>query len=181
MSETAPERPPSRGGNILTRKVGPLPLWGWMAVGLAAAIAYYLYNKNKAASSSSATSTGSTTSTTASSSIPQFVNQVYTNGTPPSSPNTRGGTEGKGSSTTPTGSQTNWSNPYIVAVPNGTGGWEEAVFPNQDAVNNFYSDIGYNNGYPLGLNKSQIGTAVTKAGGNVAGTVANSGPGGLVQ
>lgn len=180
MSESAPESAPRSGGNILTRKIGPLPLWGWMAIGLVAAIGFYLMQKRNAASSSSNTSSG--TSTTSSSQIPQFVNQIYTNGSPPPAHNPRGGTESNPPPSTPSGGTTNWSSPYIVAVPNGSGGWMEAIFPNQNAVNTYYADIGITNGdYPNGLNNSQITTAVKKAGGNVAGTVANSGPSGLVQ
>jgi hypothetical protein len=175
--------PGAKGGsNFLTNKLGPFPVWVWAALGLLSAIAFYVWQKKNTSSAvSSTTAQSSTSGTTDSSLIPQFVNQVYTNGTPPPAHNPRGGVETKPPSTTPTGSQSNWSSPYIVAVPNGSGGWMEAVFPNQTAVNNFYTGIGYNNGYPLGLNNSQISAAVSKAGGNVAGTVANSGPGGLLQ
>lgn len=153
-----------------------------MLIGLTLALGYYLIEKKKTSSSASSAQTAATSGTTNSSLIPQFVNQVYTNGSPPAGHNMRTGTqETTPPASTPSGSTTSWANPYIVAVPNGSGGWMEAIFPNQTAVNNYYSDVGYNNGYPLGLNKTQITSAVTQAGGNVAATVANSGPGGLLQ
>jgi hypothetical protein len=179
---TGPGSTSGGGGNFLTRKLGPLPIWAWALMALAGAIAFYVYQKKNASSSTSAVSAAGSSGTTNSSLIPQFVNQVYTNGSPPPAHNPRGGTESTPPPSTPSGSTTNWSSPYIVAVPNGSGGWMEAIFPNQSAVNTYYSDIGVTNGaYPNGLNNSQISAAVKKAGGNIAGTVANSGQGGLVQ
>jgi hypothetical protein len=68
-----------------------------------------------------------------------------------------------------------------VAVPNGTGGWEAAIFPSQTALQNFYNSIGISNGnYPNGLSASQIATGVTKAGGAIATANYNQGPGGAV-
>lgn len=122
MSETMPERPTHRGG-MFTRKVGPLPVWAWMAVGLVAAIAFYLIQKKNApAASTAAPSTA--TGTTASSSIPQFVNQVYTNGSPPAAHNPRG-------SKPPTQS----GGTVIMSLPDGSGGWEQVSFPSQNAYN----------------------------------------------
>lgn len=100
MSESAPERTAtptraSRSSSPFTQKLGPLPLWGWMGVGLAVALGYYFWkqNKAKASSSSSSSSSGSTSSgsssggtaggTASSSLIPQFVNQVYNEPSPP--------------------------------------------------------------------------------------------------
>jgi hypothetical protein len=183
MSETYPESPPrsSVGSGILTRKIGPLPVWAWMGIGLVAALGWYLIQKKKTPASATAQST--TSGTTNSSLIPQFVNQVYTSGSPPAAHNMHGTPKETTppNSTTPANTSTS-SSPYIIAVPNGSGGWMEAVFPSQTAVNNFYSGVGVTNGdYPTGLNNSQLTAAVTKAGGNVASFVANSGPSGLVQ
>ena len=36
-------------GGTLKSKMGPLPLWGWLAIMTVIAVAYYLYAKNKAA------------------------------------------------------------------------------------------------------------------------------------
>lgn len=75
------------GGNVFTRKIGPLPMWGWMAIALLVAVFYYLYQKNNS-SSGSASTTGTSTAggTTNSSLIPQFVNQTYVNSAPPAAP-----------------------------------------------------------------------------------------------
>jgi hypothetical protein len=87
---TTPTPPPNQdqggGANVFTRKIGPLPLWGWMGVGLAAALAYTYWKQNKQANSSSTTSASGTTGTTDSSLVPQFVNQTYVDQTPPAAP-----------------------------------------------------------------------------------------------
>jgi hypothetical protein len=78
----------TRGGTgFFTQQWGPLPVWGWMAVGLLIAVGYYFWNKNQSSNSSSTTGT---TGTTNDSLIPQFVNQTYTQVNPPSDGNTGG-------------------------------------------------------------------------------------------
>lgn len=75
------------GGNVFTRKIGPLPMWGWMAIALLLAVFYYLYRKNTAAKAgSSSPSTVNTPGGVDASLVPQFVNQTYTNVTPPAAP-----------------------------------------------------------------------------------------------
>jgi len=87
---TTPSQP--SGGNVFTRKLGPLPMWAWMGIALAIALLYYLYKKNTAAASSTNTSAAQTAATNNtpggvdSSLVPQFVNQTYTNVTPPAAP-----------------------------------------------------------------------------------------------
>lgn len=79
------------GGNIFTRKLGPLPMWAWMGIGLGGALAFTSWSRNKkAAADAKDKSTSGTLPTTQTASgstpaslIPQFVNQVYTQGTPP--------------------------------------------------------------------------------------------------
>lgn len=71
------------GGNVLTNKVGPLPLWAWAAVGLLFAVLFYLWNKNK---SNKANSGVNTPGGVDASLVPQFVNQDYINITPPPAP-----------------------------------------------------------------------------------------------
>jgi hypothetical protein len=88
MSEQAPESSGGGGGVNLGpfgRKLGPLPLWAWMGVGLGVALGAMYFRKNKAASSTTTgTDAGSSSvSSTPNSQIPQFVNQVYTQGAPP--------------------------------------------------------------------------------------------------
>lgn len=64
---------PQSGGNVLTRKVGPLPTWGWLAIITAAGLLYYLHSKSTAA-----TPAASTATTAAAAGVPQNV-QVYQN------------------------------------------------------------------------------------------------------
>ena len=54
--------PAKGGGNILTRKFGPLPGWAWAAVGVAG---YMVYKQRKAASAAAASAPPATTSTAA--------------------------------------------------------------------------------------------------------------------
>jgi hypothetical protein len=92
MSEAAPEPttgpPAKRSGSgklgVWGKKYGPLPAWGWAALGLVIILGVlYLKNRNSAATSPSTT----TADTTAGAGqIPQFVNQTYTTVTPPSAP-----------------------------------------------------------------------------------------------
>lgn len=58
--------------NVLKDKLGPLPLWGWLAVVTILGLAYYLYEQHKNASASSSTSSSDLTPE---SDIPQFVIQ----------------------------------------------------------------------------------------------------------
>lgn len=80
------------GGNVFKRKLGPLPMWAWMGIGLGVALAYTSWTKNKkaeaAAKQGPPTSGTLPTQQTASGStpaslIPQFVNQVYNQESPP--------------------------------------------------------------------------------------------------
>ena len=81
------------GGNVFTRKIGPMPMWGWMGIALAVAMLYYFLKKKNSNGtvSGAGTSTGATSVNSPggvdSSLVPQFVNQTYTSVAPPSSPN----------------------------------------------------------------------------------------------
>lgn len=90
MSQMQPEVQP-QSGNVFTRKVGPLPMWAWMGIALALAIVYYLYKKHESGSSSSTSSAQNSSMNTPggvdASLVPQFVNQVYNQETPPVAPN----------------------------------------------------------------------------------------------
>lgn len=86
MSEPVPESPPARsGGNVFTRKLGPLPLWAWMGIGLAVGLGYYYWKQSMGAAKSGASSAsgGQGTDTIDSGLVPQFVNQTYVQGSPP--------------------------------------------------------------------------------------------------
>lgn len=103
MSESAPER--TGGGGVFTRKLGPLPMWGWGAIVLLLAIFWSMYSKQKAAASSNNNSDASTVNSPGgvdASLVPQFVNQVYTQGTPPPAPNITINTPPPATTTTPT-------------------------------------------------------------------------------
>jgi hypothetical protein len=114
------------GMSFLKKPIGPLPLWVWLALGVFAALGYYIWAKKSASSTTapqSSTSTG--TGTTDSSLIPQFVNQVYTNQSPPETPITTAsgtGSGGSGTSTTSTGTGGNTSTTKsAVTIPNVVG------------------------------------------------------------
>jgi hypothetical protein len=106
-SETAPNSGPSmgpQGGNFFSKRLGPLPVWAWMGILIVGVIMYYFWQKNQTSSSSGSGTSGTGTSTTDSSLVPQFVNQVYTQPTPPGDGNT--GPTGNGGNPTPTKSTT---------------------------------------------------------------------------
>lgn len=91
---STPQQPPAQpsggGGNVFTRKVGPLSMWVWMLIALVLAIAYYLYKKNSTSASNSSTANaaaGNAPGGVDSSLVPQFINQDYIQETPPSAPN----------------------------------------------------------------------------------------------
>jgi LysM repeat protein len=97
MSQMQPEStaPQAGGGNVFTRKLGPLPMWAWMGIALALAIVYYLYKKHTSSSTSSTSSAQNSSAAGGANSpggvdaslVPQFVNQVYNQETPPVAPN----------------------------------------------------------------------------------------------
>lgn len=79
MSEQAPEAPvKGKKENVFTRKIGPMPMWAWVAI-IGAAIIGFAYYKNK----NSAASSSTTGAMTDASQVPQFVNQTYTQPGPP--------------------------------------------------------------------------------------------------
>lgn len=93
MTQPAPmtEEPPGGGGgggnNPFTRHMGPFPLWVWMGLGLAIVLAYANWSKAKKGAANANQGTLPTAQTasgsTPASLIPQFVNQVYENPSPP--------------------------------------------------------------------------------------------------
>jgi nucleoid-associated protein YgaU len=77
---------------MLTRKAGPLPMWGWGAIGLGAALTYALVKQRKAADSSQQ---DQAVTEVPSDQVPDFISQVSvtnveppTTGTPPPSTGT---------------------------------------------------------------------------------------------
>ena len=107
--------PPARHDNVFTRKIGPLPMWGWLSIGVGLVLIYVIYEYRKknqaAASTSSSTSTGTETGqTTGAGQVPQFVNQTNTYvaapsaSTPPPGNQAHKNWKGSGKPTTGTGS-----------------------------------------------------------------------------
>lgn len=67
-------------------KIGPLPVWGWLLIGVAVLGGIYLWQRSRNSSSNSSSSTNTSAETSASQ-IPQFVNQTYTSVVPPEASN----------------------------------------------------------------------------------------------
>lgn len=89
MSEqttTSVSRPQS---NVFTRKVGPMPLWGWMAIlgGLALLYSFYKKSKPSANDQAAAQAAGNAPGGVDASLVPQFINQNYESPEPPEAPN----------------------------------------------------------------------------------------------
>lgn len=62
MSDTSTQAPPVRksdsgGGNFFTHKLGPLPMWGWIAVVIGTVIVYKIIKDRESGSSSTASGT----------------------------------------------------------------------------------------------------------------------------
>jgi hypothetical protein len=82
--------PSSGGGNVWTRKYGIMPLWAWGGIVVLLAVVYSLYRKHTAAAASQQNQSNPSVNSPGgvdASLVPQFVNQVYTQGTPPPAPN----------------------------------------------------------------------------------------------
>lgn len=79
----AAEDTASSGGNLLTRKAGPLPTWGWLAIITVAGLGYYLWHKSHTTTAATAASTAP--GQTSASNVPDYVFQNY-NQIPPTTP-----------------------------------------------------------------------------------------------
>jgi hypothetical protein len=163
MSEMAPEQ--QSGGNVFTRKIGPMPLWAWMAIALVIAIVYYLYSKNKAAQSAQNSGTSSTGAASGgvnspggvdASLVPQFVNQNYENSTPPAAPNVTVNNTVPPSTVTVTQPTTPSAPKYGQAGPPQSG--VQAITPQEASIlmsnNNLYNTAGRKPQRPLIWNGS---------------------------
>jgi LysM repeat protein len=81
MSEqpTAPvSARPARRENVFTHKIGPLPMWGWVAIIGGILVAWRMYSSKQSAAAANTSATGNANT------VPQFVNQTYTTVTAPS-------------------------------------------------------------------------------------------------
>ena len=82
-----PSKPAVKHDNVFTRKIGPLPMWASLAI-VAAGIGVWAIIANKKASSSSSSDEANA------SEVPDFINQTYVSGYPPSAPGTTGAVPG---------------------------------------------------------------------------------------
>ena len=87
MSQPAPEAPPAAGkrDNVFTHKIGPLPMWGWVAIIGGVLVAWRLYS-NKTNPSTAAAQQGAAATDTSANTVPQFVNQTYVSTVAPPAP-----------------------------------------------------------------------------------------------
>jgi len=108
-------------GNVFTNKIGPLPMWAWVAI-IGAAILGYAYFKNRSSGSSTAAS-----SSTPASDVPEFVNQTYTTVTAPAAPTPNAGGGATTGTPAPTGG--GGGGPVNVAPPPGVGKPGEGTVP----------------------------------------------------
>lgn len=88
---STPQQPPpqqsrSSSGGFFTRKMGPLPVWGWAAIVFGLILIYSLYKGNKSKQAQSASTVNQPGGVDASL-VPQFINQTYDNDQPPTAPN----------------------------------------------------------------------------------------------
>jgi hypothetical protein len=119
----APPAAPGRE-NVFTHKIGPLPMWAWVAIIAGALVAWRLYASKNAATAAAQQGASTSADDTSANTVPQFVNQTYVSTTAPASPGTTGPPTGSaggtpvnpapvGTSTTPkpTTTTSGWSYP----------------------------------------------------------------------
>jgi hypothetical protein len=66
---------------VFTRKLGPLPTWGWIGIVGGLIVVWAMYSRSKASSTAAST----TPSGIPADQVPDFINQTYVNTTAPSS------------------------------------------------------------------------------------------------
>lgn len=135
-ASSPPASAPAGGGrdNVFTHKIGPLPMWGWVAIIGGGFLVYRWYSGSQAASSGGTTSASTDTSANT---VPQFVNQTYVNTSAPLAGTTAassggttstasGGTNpspvGSGTSPKPTTTLNQWAYP----APTGLQAYDQA-------------------------------------------------------
>jgi hypothetical protein len=76
----APPPRPAGGGNILTRKIGPIPGWGWLVIVAAGAGVFIWWRSKKASAAAAASSSSGSSGTSASSAGPTQATCYDANG-----------------------------------------------------------------------------------------------------
>lgn len=81
-SGSAPPAARASGGGgasaAYRKRIGPLPVWGWMLAVLVLAVGYYLWKKRTASASAAASTSSAATGTTQADQTPPFIIQNYT-------------------------------------------------------------------------------------------------------
>jgi len=132
MSDQAPEAPAGRKENVFTHKIGPLPMWGWLAIVAGGLVAWRLYAGKNAATQAQQQGATAPDSTSAST-VPQFVNQTYVSTSAPLAPApTAGGTAGTPTNPAPTGTSTQPKptttlNQWAYPAPSGLQAYDTAA------------------------------------------------------
>jgi hypothetical protein len=80
-----PAKTPTRE-NTFTHKIGPLPMWGWVAIAAGLLVAWRLYSSKKSPAAQQQSGQSASSTDTAANTVPQFVNQTYTTVTAPAAP-----------------------------------------------------------------------------------------------
>lgn len=127
MSEQSPAAPAGRKENVFTHKIGPLPMWGWLAIVGGVLVAWRLYSSKNAATAA-AQQGATTTPSTPADQVPQFVNQTYVS---TSAPLGTGGTAGTPTNPAPVGSSTQpkpttTQNQWTYPAPSGLQAYDTA-------------------------------------------------------
>jgi hypothetical protein len=120
---------PGRRENVFTHKIGPLPMWAWVAIVGGGLVAWRLYSNKTSPSNAAAQQGQAAPDSTAANTVPQFVNQTYVSTSAPSAPT---GTAAPPTNPAPVGSSTqpkptttigNWSYP----APTGLQVYDQAA------------------------------------------------------
>jgi LysM repeat protein len=120
-TEGTPGEPQGGKLGVFSSKLGPLPLWAWLAIITIIALVYYVYSQKKNSNSNSSTSNSTGSDEESSSLIPQFVNQTYTQVLPPSPPNPSNPSQPAPPQQTQTGGQTTTPPTQTTTPPTSTG------------------------------------------------------------
>jgi hypothetical protein len=94
---TQPKTEPESSGGAgagLNKKYGPFPMWAYLVAAGLGIFLFIWWRQKQAAPKTSTDPNATATDTTSASTLPPFINQVYTGTTPPAQPTPDTGTEG---------------------------------------------------------------------------------------